>query len=75
MSAFTAEGASQTDREGKQLNDGRVGAVRKDHIVRYEINDEIIVFIPLFIYLRSIYVKMNYCGKFSFLCLQINHIR
>ena len=57
MPVTTAEGASQTDREGKQLNDGRVGAVRKDHIERYEINDEIIVFIPLFIYFRSIYVK------------------
>lgn len=26
MCATTAEGASQTDREGKQFNDGRVGA-------------------------------------------------
>jgi len=26
MCAITAEGASQTDLEGKQLNDGRVGA-------------------------------------------------
>lgn len=38
--AYTAEGASQTDLEGEQFYYSRVGALRKEHITRYEINDD-----------------------------------
>jgi len=54
LSPVLRSGASQTDLEGKQLYNSRVGALRKEHIVRYEINDEfssLKFFIPLFIFL------------------------